>query len=147
MKLKTPQDIPTGWKVFNVKRKTTVKVRRCAKAEKFKVSWQDAELISDPKNDLIIIQDNGKEYPCKKDIFNETYELVDTNPLIIPPLRRYRKTATTRIVEIPEGINVEIETLEGVLPIVTYPDYIAIGAKGELYANTKQFVEENLEIV
>lgn len=48
---------------------------------------------------------------------------------------------------LPEGEEVEIETLEGVLPKVTYPDYIAIGVKGELYANTQEFVEKNLEIL
>jgi hypothetical protein len=30
---------------------------------------------------------------------------------------------------------------------VTYPDYISIGPKGELYANTKEFVEQNMTII
>ncbi len=149
MKLKNISDIPSEWNVLTVRKKTTVTIRPAFEVEKFKVSWQDAELVSDPEFDLIITQPNGSEYPCKKDIFWETYERV--NVLIDfdsdPQLQPYIKKATTTLVEIPEGISVEIETLEGILPVVTFPDFIAIGPRGELYANTREFFNNNLEIV
>ncbi len=141
LKLKNVSDIPTEWEVLNVRKKTTVEIRSCNGVETFKVSWQDAELVSDPDLDIIVIQPNGKEYPCKKDIFAETYEVFDVTT------NKWIKKATTQIVRIPEGVEVEIETLEGVLPVVTYPDFIAIGVKGELYANKAEWVEANLEIL
>jgi hypothetical protein len=73
---------------------------------------------------------NSKKYDPKRDGFGD-----------------WNKRATTTLVEIPEGTTVEIETLEGVLPAVSYPDFIAIGPKGELYANTREFFDKNLEVV
>jgi hypothetical protein len=112
------------------------------------VSWQDAVLTSDPEFDLIVIQPNGKEYPCKKDLFFSTYTQIPavSNEDLIAGYK-FVKSATTTIVPIPMNFDVTIQTLEGVLPTVAYPDYIAIGSVGELYANTKQFVDENLEFV
>ena len=148
MKLKTQNDIPSDWKVLNVRKKITVKIRSCNGIEEFSVSWQDSKLVPDPEVDLIVIQDDGKEYPCKKDIFFDSYILV---PSIysdgVMAGHSYIKKATTQIIQIPAGISVEIETLEGALNSVSYPDYIAIGSKGELYANTKPFVDDNLEIL
>lgn len=146
MKLKTEQDIPSDWKRLTVRKKTTVKIRPCNRVEEFKVSWSDKPLISDPAVDLIVIQPNGKEYPCKTDIFWETYESV--KPFVISENTDFIKKATTTIVEIPEGVEpFEIETLEGTINNVACPDYVAIGAKGELYTNTKEFVDKNLEII
>lgn len=141
MKLQYTVDIPEDWEIFNVTKNTTVKIRPCEVVERFKVSWQDSELISDPEKDIIVIQPNGKEYPCKADIFYETYRQ------LTPNRNEWIKRATTQIVKIPEGVEVDIITLEGTLTKVSYPDYIAIGTKGELYANTKEFVENNLTIV
>ncbi len=145
MKLQNVSDIPTSWKVLTVRKKTTVKIRAAEVVESFKVSWQDAELVSDPDLDLIVIQPNGAEYPCKTDIFFETYQ---------PAPNQYGsgfgdwiKGATTTLVEIPEGETVEIHTLEGILPAISFPDFIAIGPKGELYANTREFFDKNLEVV
>lgn len=140
-------DIPSDWKVLKVRKTTTVCVRASNGVEKFKVSWQDAELVSDPELDLIVIQENGKEYPCKKDIFAETYEKVEEDKYKMWNAARWVKSATTQIVEVPEGFEVEVVTLEGVLPEIKSPDFIAIGAKGELYANTREFFNTNLEVV
>lgn len=142
-------DIPSDWKVLNVRKSTSVRIRPCAGVEKFKVSWQDAELVSDPALDLIVIQPNGKEYPCKTDIFYETYVAkdLDLSMAVGRKVDTWVKKATTQVVEIPEGFEVEIITLEGVLPVVTSPDFIAIGVKGELYANTRDFFNKNLEVV
>lgn len=138
MKLKTPSDIPSDWPRLTVQKNICVSIRPSNGVERFSVSWQDSELISDPEMD-IIINNNGTEYPCKKDIFSATYQEVGPN--------LWRKTASSIIVRIPEGQSVEIETLEGTLNAVSYPDYIAIGAKGELYANSLDFVNKNLVIL
>jgi hypothetical protein len=146
--VKAETDIPAVWPRFVVRKKTTVGIRASKGVEEFKVSWQDATLVSDPAVDLIIVQPNGTEYPCKKDIFFSTYTPVPaiSNEDLIAGYK-FVKSATTTIVPIPQRFDVTIQTLEGVLPVVTYPDYIAIGAVGELYANTKQFVDDNLEFV
>ncbi len=143
IKITNKEDIPSHWNVLKVKKKTTVQIRRAIEVEKFSASWQDSELVSDPEQDVIVIQQNGKEYPCKKDIFFDSYEECET---LGGPVK-YIKKAVTEIVEIPEGEEVQIETLEGTLNSVSFPDYIAIGTKGELYANTEEFVKENLIIV
>lgn len=149
MKLKNSSDIPDSWDILNVRKKTTVQIRPALEVERFKVSWQDAELVSDPAVDLIVIQPNGKEYPCKKDIFYDTYipNSLDSSMSIGMRVKTWIKKATTQIVRIPEGVEVEIETLEGVLPVVSFPDFIAIGVQGELYANKKEWVDANLEII
>lgn len=139
MKLKTPSDIPSDWPILLAKKKTLVSIRPSNGVETFKVSWQDSELVSDPEKDLIVIQPDGSEYPCKKDIFAETYE--DTG------FNLWRKKETSRLVQVPEGESVQIETLEGTLNAVEYPDYIVIGKQDELYANTKSWADKNLEIL
>ena len=99
---------------------------------------------------MIVIQPDGKEYPIKADVFNDTYEIVlgDLSELLSVDQSQYIKKSVTTLVEIPEGVeSFEIDTLEGTINNVAYPDYIAIGSKGELYTNTKKFVEDNLEIL
>lgn len=150
MKLKTTEDIPDNWKRLTVRKKTTVKIRSCNGVEAFKVAWSDKHLVSDPAEDLIVIQPDGKEYPIKADVFNDTYEIVlgDLSELLSVDQSQYIKKSVTTLVEIPEGVeSFEIDTLEGTINNVAYPDYIAIGSKGELYTNTKKFVEDNLEIL
>ena len=146
MKLKTQNDIPADWKRILTRKKTTVKIRPCNGVEEFKVAWSDHPLISDPEIDLIIIQPNGKEYPIKTEVFLQTYESV--RPFDISKNADFIKKTTTTLVEIPEGTEpFEIETLEGTINNVGFPDYVAIGQNGELYTNTKDFVDNNLEIV
>lgn len=149
MKLKTIEDIPSDWKRLTVRKKTSVKIRPCHGSQEFKVSWSDTPLVSNPDVDLIVIQPNGSEYPCKEDIFWDTYVMVEPwGKLNNFCDYTFIKKATTTLVEIPEGTTpFEIETLEGVINNVAYPDYIVIGVKGELYTNTKEFFDNNLEIV
>lgn len=141
--LASPDDIPHEWKTRLARRTSTVRIRDCAGVEEFKVDWQDSVLVSDPELDLIVIQDNGKEYPCKKDIFYSTYEKVND----CGNTQKWAKKATSTLVEIPAGCHVEIKTLEGTLPAVSFPDYIVIGASDELYANTYEFAKTNLTFV
>ena len=142
-------DIPTEWDVLTVRKSTAVRIRPALEPEEFKVSWQDAVLTSTPEVDLIVIQPDGKEYPCKTELFYKTYTpaSLDTSMAIGMRVDTWVKSAQTQIVRIPEGFEVEIITLEGRLPVVTAPDFIAIGSAGELYANTAQFVNDNLLIV
>jgi hypothetical protein len=149
MKLKTKEDIPSDWKVLTVRKKTTVRIRPCNGVERFKVSWADHDLVSDPNTDLIVIANDGTEYPHKRDIFFVAYQPV---PIGVEDVDwydyEYIKSATNQIVEIPEGTEpFEVETLEGVVGDVAYPDYVVIGVKGELYVNTREFVENNLEVI
>lgn len=136
MNLTRPSDIPVNWPILLARKKTKVRIRPSDGIETFKVAWQDSELTSDPVQDLIIIQSDGKEYPCKKSIFAETYE-DDLNGY-------WTKKELSKLVQVPEGESVQIKTLEGTLNAVQYPDYIAIGKRDELYANSKSWVDENL---
>ena len=146
MKLKTTEDIPRDWKRLTVRKKTTVLIRPCNGVEEFTVAWSSKALISNPEEDLIIIQPDGKEYPIKGDVFRDTYEIV--HGLQLRDRSQYIKKTVTTLVEIPEGVApFEIDTLEGTIDNVAYPDYVAVGSKGELYTNTKKFVEDNLEIL
>lgn len=138
MTLKTPSDIPSNWPTLKARKKTKVSIRESIGREQFKVPWQDSILESDPEVDLVIIQPNGDEYPCKKDIFGETY-VQDGDGWI--------KNEISRLVQAPEGESVSIETLEGKLNAVSYPDYIVIGKKDELYANTFEWAKNNLAFI
>jgi hypothetical protein len=152
MKLKTKEDIPPDWKVLTARKKTSVRIRPCNGVERFKVSWSDHDLVSDPETDLIVVSGDGREYPHKSDIFFVAYQPLPRGPGGAKHWDvwdyEYIKSATNQIVEIPEGTEpFEVETLEGVVGNVSYPDYVVIGVKGELYVNTREFVEKNLEIV
>jgi hypothetical protein len=148
MKLKQQSDIPSDWKVLKVRKKTTVKIRPCNGVEYFKVSWSESELVSDPEKDLIVITPI-EEYPCNESIFWSTYIPADRwGSKVNISDYNFAKNVTTTIVEIPEDVEpFEVETLEGVVGGVAHPDYVAIGAKGELYVNVRSFVESDLEIV
>lgn len=155
MKIKNPQDIPVEWKSLSARKKSFVRIRPSKGVEKFKVDWSDSELTSDPDLDVILIQEDGKEYPCKWDIFGITYEDLSSDSEthlkyrsdLSPFSRIYRKKGECKLVAIPEGVKVTIETLEGDVGPVSHPDYISIGPKGELYPNKKDWVDNNLEFL
>jgi hypothetical protein len=116
-------------------KKLTVGIREPNGEEKFKLSW--GELTAVPGVDVVIVA-AGEEYPCKKEIFDKTYEEVSPG--------RYRKTATSSLVQVPEGVTAALKTLEGDVE-VQYPDYVAIGPKNEVYANAQAWVNDNLDFV
>jgi len=138
MILKSKSDIPSDWKVLTAKKVSTVKIRPSNGVERFKVDWQDSELVSNPDSD-IIIQSGGYEYPCKKDIFDQTYEQVAEG--------EYAKKETFQLVQIPEGVEVDIHTLEGVNKGAKFPDYVIIGKKDEVWGNSQEYVTKNLKFV
>lgn len=149
MRLKEEKDIPSDWKRYTVRKKTTVRIRPCNGVERFKVPWADHDLVSDPELDVIVISNSGSEYPCKTNIFFESYTPYSSDPFKLFTMgQEWIKKGTSTIVEIPEGTEpFEVETLEGVVGDVGYPDYVVIGVKGELYVNTREFVERDLEIL
>jgi len=130
-------DLPSSWGAPRpAGRKTTVARRAPAGVETFKLSW--GTLTAQPGEDWVLIQDTGEEYPIKRDIFAKTYDEVAPG--------RFRKTARSRLVQVPEAVTAILATKEGELE-VKYPDYVAIGAEGEVYANSAEWVAENLEFV
>jgi hypothetical protein len=114
-------------------RTTTVTIREPRGTETFVTSW--GILTAVPGEDLVIVQDSGEQYPIKKDIFAATYEEAAPG--------RYRKKARSRLVQVPEGVVAVLATKEGEID-VRHPDYVVIGTENEVYANSAQWVVENL---
>lgn len=129
-------EIPANFgQIQKAVKKLTVGIREPNGNEEFKLSW--GTLTAVPGIDIVIVA-AGEEYPCKKEIFDKTYEMVSPG--------RYRKTATSSLVQVPVGVTAALKTLEGNVE-VQYPDYVAIGPKNEVYANGLKWVEENLDFV
>ena len=129
--------IPADWGTpREAVRTTTVTIREPRGTESFVTSW--GILTAVPGEDLVIIQDSGEAYPIKRAILAATYEEVAPG--------RYRKKARSRLVQVPEGVVAVLATREGEIE-VRHPDYVAIGAEGEVYANAAQWVAENLKFV
>lgn len=149
MILREINDIPDDWEILKVRKKTPVRIRPCNGVEKFKVSWSDSMLISDPSVDIIVISDTGSEYPCKYDIFMDTYERNDNRcgGAVSKDIWDYEwiKKATYRLAKIPEGIVASVVTLEGQVDEVKFPNFVAIGPRNELYVNTYEFFTNSLE--
>lgn len=126
--------IPPDWDLQReAKRKNTVTVREPEGQETFEVTG--GTLTATPELDWIIIQPSGEEYPIKKEIFTATYEEVKAG--------HYRKTARSRLVQVPEGVIAALVTREGSVE-VRHPDYVVIGTENEVYTNSAQWVAENL---
>lgn len=137
IRIASPDHIPTDWgSRREAIRKTTVATREPRGTEIFATAW--GTLIAEPDKDLIIIQDDGEQYPIKKNIFSTTYE--QTTP------GRYRKKAHSRLVQVPPGAVAVLVTREGEIE-VRHPDYVVIGADNEVYANSLQWVTENLAFI
>lgn len=137
VRIATETELPPGWGAPRpAVRKTTVARRAPVGAETFVLSW--GTLTAQPDEDWVLIQDSGEEYPIKRDIFAKTYEEVAPG--------RFRKTARSRLVQVPEGVTAILATKEGELE-VRHPDFVVIGAEGEVYANSAEWVVDNLEFV
>ena len=88
-----------------------------------------------------VVTPKGSSYshPCKKTTFAKSYEQVGDLP-------EYRKTALNRLIPIPDGDVVTLNTLEGTVK-ATYPKYIALGVDDEVYTNDPEFVNSYLDFV
>jgi hypothetical protein len=132
--LASGNQIPADWGTpREAVRTTTVTIREPRGTETFVTSW--GILTALPGEDLVIIQDSGEAYPIKRAILAATYEEVAPG--------RYRKKARSRLVQVPVGVVAVLATREGEIE-VRHPDYVAIGAENEVYANAAQWVAENL---
>lgn len=121
-------------------RKTLVTVRAIAgKTERF--ATRSGELVGNEADDLVVVPlDGSSPYPCRKTIFEQSWSETE------PGSGVYRRTALARLVPVPEGHEVIVRSLEGDLTI-RHPDFIAIGVQGEVYANSAEWVAENLEFL
>lgn len=88
--------------------------------------------------DYVVTPETGLPYPYKKDIFHRAWELVPGSKEF------YRRNAPARVIPIPEGHTVALQTLEG--PVTaSHPDYIALGIDGEVYTVSIKWANENLD--
>lgn len=127
-------EIPTTWGALrSASRRFTVAIREPQGTETFSVAW--GELTADPNLDWVVMLDDGTAYPIKKDLFERTYEAAGAG--------RYRKVERSRLVQVPPDTVALLATLEGPLE-VRHPDYVAVGARGEVYANAANWVREHL---
>lgn len=144
----TPADIPAEWPRLKARKKTPVTIRASTVAEEFSVPWNFGKLVSVPELDVIVKGTDGLEYPCKKDVFFSIYTPVPavTNDDYIAGYQ-FVKSAVSTLVPIPTNSTVTVATLEGPVSGVTFPDFISIGTKDELYVNSREFVFENMTFV
>jgi hypothetical protein len=123
------------------RRKTLVTIRPAKGTETFKCDYGSGTLEGVEGIDYILTNVITKEsYPCKIDIFNDTWEQVTETP------GTYRKKGICKFIKIPEGDVVTLMTLEGER-VCSHPNYIALGAKDEVYSYSPEFVEKDLEII
>ena len=128
------RDIPPAWGApRTASRRFTVAIRAPRGLESFSLAW--GELKADPRVDWVVVQDDGAAWPIKKDLFARTYEAAGHG--------RFRKVERSRLVQVPPDTVALLATLEGPLE-VRHPDYVAVGAKGEVYANAADWVREHL---
>jgi hypothetical protein len=120
------------------KRKTTVSIREPYGTEVFPGSKNKGDLTAISEIDYVLVPtDNSKSYPCKKDIFHNTWEEAVKGTGI------YRKKAVCRSIPIPKDVVVIVKTLEGDVE-AAYPSHIAIGSVGEVWTYSEDFINKNL---
>lgn len=121
------------------KRKTLVSIREVQGTEIF--NHPNGNLTAIQGEDWVVIpQDNSQPYPCKKIIFEQTWEKESTDSPY------YHKKAKSRLIQVPVNDVVSLNTLEGVIT-VSFPDYIVLGAQDEVYSNRQEWVDKNLEFI
>lgn len=134
VRIEAAEGIPPEWGEPRLAiRKGSVSVREPIGVETFVQPW--GVLTAHPGEDYVVVEDSGEAYPIKRDVFSSTYQALGEG--------RYRKSACSRLVQVPEGWVAVLATLEGELE-VRHPDYVAIGQTGEVYANSRDWVAANL---
>jgi hypothetical protein len=137
IRIANAKDIPLSFGgVRLARKKNLVRIREPGNAETFATAW--GVLTAKPGEDVVVIDKSGSEAPVKKQIFERTYGEVSHG--------EFRKHAISRLVQVPTGVTVVLATLEGDLT-VSHPDYVVIGAEGEVYSNGADWVAENLEFL
>lgn len=79
--------------------------------------------------------DGAPPYPCKRDIFHDTWEEQEEG--------LYSRKALSRLIQVKPGDEIKLITLEGETS-VRHPDYIVLGARNEVYSNSEEWVKNNL---
>ena len=142
IEIKRESDIPKEFGVIRTAVKKSLVWIREPKApeEKFHLSW--GELTARPGIDFVICNDEQPDgaYPIKIDEFNRTYEETASGTA------RYRKKQKNRLVKIPEGWTATLHCREGE-ESASAGDWIAIDTRGCPYAQSQDFVNENLEFI
>lgn len=137
VRIECGKDIPASFgRPRKAVRRSCVSIREPKSVETFELSW--GSLTATPGVDLVVVQDSGEEYPIKIDVFEATYQQVAPG--------RFRKSAVSRLVQVPPGVLAVLVTREGELK-VAHPDYVVIGADDEVYANDPEWVAANLEFI
>lgn len=132
-------------------RKTTVQIRPVS-GDKEILIHEGSPVVAVRGVDYVMLPTDGADpYPCKIDIFNKSWEIVpdssaEETSLRICSSEVYRRTAPTKVVQVPEGETVLLCTLEGI-QVVSHPNYIAIGVEDEVYPRTKEWVDTNLDFL
>jgi hypothetical protein len=137
IRIASAKDIPPSFGgVRFARKKSLVRIREPKPSETFETAW--GVLTATPGEDVIVIDPSGSEAPVKRRIFERTYGEASHG--------EFRRHAISQLVQVPAGETVTVVTLEGELQ-VSHPDYIVIGAEGEVYSNGAQWVEQNLEFL
>lgn len=127
-------EIPPAWGALRTaSRRFTVAIREPRGLETFQVAW--GKLTADPGVDWVVEQEDGTAWPIKKDLFERTYEASGPG--------RFRKSERSRLVQVPPDTVALLATLEGPLE-VRHPDFVAVGPRGEVYANAADWVQKHL---
>ena len=142
IEIKRESDIPKEFGAIRTAVKKSLVWIREPKApeEQFHLSW--GELTARPGIDFVICNDAQPdgEYPIKIDEFNRTYEETASGT------GKYRKKQKNRLVRIPEGWTTTLHCREGEEQ-ASAGDWIAIDTRGCPYAQSQDFVNENLEFI
>lgn len=134
LRITSAAEIPATWgQPRPAWRKSLVRVRAPAGVETLATPW--GTLTAVPDEDWVVLPDSGAPYPIKRVIFAATY--VEVAP------GRYRKIAPSRLVQVPPAAVALLVTREGEIT-VRHPDYVVVGAEGEVYANSPEWVAEHL---
>ena len=123
------------------RKKSLVWIREPASPfEEFHLSWGDLKAV--PGIDFVICNDSHPdgEYPIKIDEFHRTYEATASDS------GKFRKKEKNRLVRIPVGWTATLHTREGILEAKA-GDWIGIDTRGCPYAQSQEYVDQNLEFI
>ena len=120
-------------------RKTLVKIREAEGREVFQRT--EGDLVAVEGIDYVVEPvDGSPKYPCKKAIFHNSWAEISEGS------GTFRRIARSKVIQVPEGDSVTLNTLEG-RTNVSFPDYIALGINNEVYSHSLSWLESNLEFL
>jgi hypothetical protein len=144
--IRTRKDIPSNWggpyKAIKITSVTATVYNGKASDCAITASWFSdfSSLQSDPY--LLINLGTEDCYPCRMDAFFDAYSPNGDGSFS----KRDSAPGKEERFLIPEGISVNVHTLEGISAIVG-PSYLVVGTQGEVYHNSIDWANENLHFV